>query len=281
MQLGERIYLLRTAKNLSQGDLAERLDVSRQSISKWENNNAVPDLEKLLKLSEVFGISLDELVKGEAPVPEAAPAPTPQTVEKSGHQTAGIVLFGFAAFIVLLLTVMGSFAAGLLFASPFLVCAVICMVCKQNVGLWCAWAVVVMVDLYLRYATGLSWGTILRTFQWTYHMNYMRLAIAWVQFLVILALVCVTAVRLKNRQAASSKKRLIGRWGVVVLYTLALWALGRAMMLMVQNAGGNLSALDPVYSVYNTVQNLLDWGRIMAFAAALTETLRHVKRKKA
>lgn len=44
MNLGERIYKLRSVKNLSQGDLAEILDVSRQSISKWENNNAVPEL---------------------------------------------------------------------------------------------------------------------------------------------------------------------------------------------------------------------------------------------
>ncbi len=64
MSLGETIYRLRTEKNLSQGDLAERLDVSRQSISKWENNSAIPDLEKIIKLSEIFDVSLDLLVKG-------------------------------------------------------------------------------------------------------------------------------------------------------------------------------------------------------------------------
>ena len=50
MKLGEKIYNLRTSKNLSQGDLAEMLGVSRQSISKWENNSAMPDLEKIIKL---------------------------------------------------------------------------------------------------------------------------------------------------------------------------------------------------------------------------------------
>ena len=64
MSLGERIYRLRTEKNLSQGDLAELLAVSRQSISKWENNSAVPELEKIIKLSEIFEVSIDELVKG-------------------------------------------------------------------------------------------------------------------------------------------------------------------------------------------------------------------------
>ena len=61
MSLGERIYRLRTEKNLSQGDLAEQLEVSRQSISKWENNSAVPELEKIIKLSEIFEVSLDWL----------------------------------------------------------------------------------------------------------------------------------------------------------------------------------------------------------------------------
>ena len=64
MSLGERIYKLRTEKNLSQGDLADMLEVSRQSVSKWENNSAVPDLEKIIKLSEIFNVSLDTLVKG-------------------------------------------------------------------------------------------------------------------------------------------------------------------------------------------------------------------------
>jgi len=58
MNLGERIFRLRTQLELSQNDLAEMLHVSRQSVSKWENNNAVPDLEKAVKLSEIFGVSL-------------------------------------------------------------------------------------------------------------------------------------------------------------------------------------------------------------------------------
>ena len=67
MTLGENIYRYRTEKNWSQGDLAEALDVSRQSISKWENNLAAPDLDKLIKLRTVFNVSLDELILGIAP----------------------------------------------------------------------------------------------------------------------------------------------------------------------------------------------------------------------
>lgn len=78
MNFGERIYKLRTEKELSQGDLAEALEVSRQSISKWENGVSVPELEKLVKLSEVFGITLDELVTGKEG--EVQPAPEPQVI---------------------------------------------------------------------------------------------------------------------------------------------------------------------------------------------------------
>ena len=62
MTLAEKILALRTERNLSQGDLAEKLDVSRQSVSKWETGQSVPELDKLIKLADLFMVSLDELV---------------------------------------------------------------------------------------------------------------------------------------------------------------------------------------------------------------------------
>ncbi|MDO4668013.1 MAG: helix-turn-helix transcriptional regulator [Streptococcus sp.] len=52
----------RTEKNLSQEDLAQKLFISRQSISKWETNEATPDMDNLIKLSDILQVSLDELV---------------------------------------------------------------------------------------------------------------------------------------------------------------------------------------------------------------------------
>ena len=65
--MGERIQQLRKAAGLSQEQLAEKLDVSRQSVSKWELNDAVPELAKVIAISELFGVSTDELLKGKAP----------------------------------------------------------------------------------------------------------------------------------------------------------------------------------------------------------------------
>ena len=64
MNLGENIHDYRVQKNYSQGDLANELDVSRQSVSKWENNSAQPELDKLVKMSKLFNVTLDELVFG-------------------------------------------------------------------------------------------------------------------------------------------------------------------------------------------------------------------------
>ena len=92
MKLYEKIYTLRTAKNLSQGDLAEMLDVSRQSVSKWETGASIPDLDKLIKMSDLFGVSLDALVREEMPENEQKIAEnTPKTPE-NGENPQNIII---------------------------------------------------------------------------------------------------------------------------------------------------------------------------------------------
>lgn len=60
--LNQRIRLLRQARNMSQVDLANRLGVTKQSVSNWENDNIQPSVEMLLKLSKVFSVSTDYLL---------------------------------------------------------------------------------------------------------------------------------------------------------------------------------------------------------------------------
>ncbi|MGM9637713.1 MAG: helix-turn-helix transcriptional regulator [Eubacteriales bacterium] len=60
--LNETIRVLRTAHNWTQVDLAKKMNVSKQSISNWENDNIQPSIEILLKLSEVFSVSTDYLL---------------------------------------------------------------------------------------------------------------------------------------------------------------------------------------------------------------------------
>ena len=65
MEIGEQIQKYRAERGYSQDELAEKIFVTRQTVSNWENQHTYPDLHSLLLLSDVFGISLDQLVKGD------------------------------------------------------------------------------------------------------------------------------------------------------------------------------------------------------------------------
>ena len=63
MTIGEKIYQLRTMAGISQEELAEKISVSRQSVSKWEMSQALPQIDKVLQLCDLFGISTDTLLQ--------------------------------------------------------------------------------------------------------------------------------------------------------------------------------------------------------------------------
>lgn len=64
MDLGEKLYALRREKHLSQEEVAEKLNVTRQTVSKWETNQSTPDFDKIAPLCALYGISADELLTG-------------------------------------------------------------------------------------------------------------------------------------------------------------------------------------------------------------------------
>ncbi|MBQ8577756.1 MAG: helix-turn-helix domain-containing protein [Clostridia bacterium] len=144
--LGARICRLRTERGMSQGDLADRLGVSRQSVSKWETDTSTPDLERLVALAEVFGMTLDALILNKQekpdepekadrpekphslteniPISEHVPqdsavlmadgattiledTPSPKNKRYNGQRKAGIVLFAIAAAGMLVFLMMG------------------------------------------------------------------------------------------------------------------------------------------------------------------------------
>ena len=73
MSIGERITELRTQRNLSQGELASALSVSRQAISKWENDQSSPDTIHLIQLADLLDTEVAYLATGVKPVYEEAP----------------------------------------------------------------------------------------------------------------------------------------------------------------------------------------------------------------
>lgn len=144
MTLGERIAYYRGKLGLSQGELAEQLGVSRQAVSKWETDAGLPDLDRLIALSGLYNITLDELVKGAAPSPALAdgaqaaafpPEASPTAAEKpasGGQKTVGYILLG----VGLLCAVLALFLnwALLIPAGYLLICAVLCLTLRRYAG---------------------------------------------------------------------------------------------------------------------------------------------------
>lgn len=293
MNLEENIVRLRTEKRLTQEDLADLLGVSRQSVSKWESGASTPELDKLIRLSEVFEITVDELVKGktiteEAPAgeaesraageipperdgsaPKVSPAQQPRVTR--GNRVAGIIYLCLAFALLAGLTLYGGtsgFVIGFIFGLPFTVCGLLCLLTKgQRTGLWCGWALYVIVDGYLRYATGLTWHAVFLTFQWTYQMNYMRLFIAWLQFIAIILLVVFTVLSYRREPLALNNK-------VKTLYILGWIALavvwfgwGLANQLYWAMVGPNrIGAM--VYTVAFLLRDALFWALLTTLLTA-------------
>ena len=84
MSIGERITELRAQQNISQGQLADMLEVSRQAVSKWENDLSSPDTIRLIKLADVLGTDLEYLATGRNAYDRRPPVvvETVKTVEK-------------------------------------------------------------------------------------------------------------------------------------------------------------------------------------------------------
>lgn len=170
MNLGENIYKYRTQRNMSQGDLADALDVSRQSVSKWENNNAVPELDKTVKMAELFGITIDELVAGRKPEPvivtvPAPAAPAPKTV--TIRLVLGIFFFATAGITVIFSIFFAHSLAfyiseGFLLALEFILAGLMCLFPKSwDAHSLCWYASILMFPFTVYFDFITYWGFVL------------------------------------------------------------------------------------------------------------------------
>lgn len=154
MTLAEKIIALRTEHHLSQGELAEQMGVSRQSVSKWETGASTPDLEKVIHLADLFGVTVDELVKDKANPPQVetniTPAVTAPSAAHSTQKTIAVcllILGGIAAIVGF------AFLPPLVFLSIYLLfCSVICFAVKRYAGLviaWCSFGGLFLISPYI------------------------------------------------------------------------------------------------------------------------------------
>lgn len=122
MTFGERLYQLRKNMNLTQEQLAELLDVSRQSVSKWEQDKAYPEMTRLLFLSDYFQVSLDYLMRGTA---------KPEESEKNRQFKSENALLIWQTFVSNLSSKQKQLFTVILFLIIFVLTAVLMILCYQ------------------------------------------------------------------------------------------------------------------------------------------------------
>lgn len=275
----EKIMILSVPE--SNGEIFDKiLDVIRHSVISDVTEVKVNN-ESVIQVGELIIDSLQHTIhKGTQEISVTnAPQETKKETGFPPRKIAGTILLCMAFFVVMFFLVAGAGLGGLIFALPFLTCGILCFALKKNVGLWCAWDVYVLFDLYMSYATGISRSSVLHTFQWTYQMNYMRLAFAWFSVLSLAVMIAVTAVRFGKTPFASENKgrnRLIVSWLVLaVLQAIAMiWVHTGVYKYIVEN-------IFEMEAAYRLITIALSWSRIIAFTVAMVVTIRFVKMKKA
>lgn len=221
MDLGERLYQLRKARNLSQGEVADALGVSRQSVSKWENNTSVPELDKLVKLGELFGLTLDELVKGEAaPAPAGRlERPRPASGPAGGRRIAAIVLLvcGGVGTLLLYATTL------LIYLTLWLVLAgLLCWYVQEHLGLCLGLSFWMFLVVYFQVTSILSpWNVLIPAVYRAYPPSYILLDwLLLLPLLLFLGLAVRAAWRQFDRPALLRLGLTVGLFAAVQTVTL-------------------------------------------------------------
>lgn len=123
MNIGEKLYELRKGKNLSQEEVADKLNVTRQTISKWETNQSTPDFDKIKPLCELYDITADELLTGEIKEKDEPTMNKQEIKQERANGIAAGVLFYFLAVVWIMISIP------VLFMNPIVASAIFLGLC--------------------------------------------------------------------------------------------------------------------------------------------------------
>ena len=296
---GATLAELRKANGLTQLDLADKLGVTDKAVSKWERDLAMPEVENLIKISDLFGVSLDALLRGGDPVVETVekseksenPEPIPERESTfpiperepafPPRKIVGTILLCFGALTALFLTLFGDLLSGLIFASPFLLCGAVCFLFKKRLGLLCTWAVFCSVCTYLGFATGMNLGSV---FQLTWLMLTVyeglttRVIVSWI-FAALFVLLTVWTVFSFRKEPIPPKKTLailISSVAVFIAISIFSSLTAKVFAEIQMNFAGNFRYL---YRILWSLQGFVRSLSVTVFFTALFNWLYNRKRK--
>lgn len=116
MTMGEKILNMRKARSWSQEELAERVGVTRQAVSRWESGSAKPDADKIIAICDLFGVSADYLLRDivsqseqDTPEPESK---MPEERALDGARLTGVIMFSVCFVLTTIFAIVGSINGG-------------------------------------------------------------------------------------------------------------------------------------------------------------------------
>ncbi|MBQ7337078.1 MAG: helix-turn-helix domain-containing protein [Clostridia bacterium] len=179
MTIGQRICELRKEKGYSQEYVAERLDVTRQAVSKWETDQCEPDTYNLIALSELFGVTVEYLATGKGAVETPSQsAPVAAMVGKSPlsmRQIAGLVFLTVCLLSSMLALVLQT-PELLIFSAALLIGAIVLLVHAKHAGLIALWLQWVLLSIVMIFAA----GSPLIVFSPFYYQNGFQINLMWI-----------------------------------------------------------------------------------------------------
>lgn len=160
MTLGEKILSLRTARDMSQDDLAEKLEVSRQSVSKWETGQSTPDLDKIIKLADLFGVGVDELVRsGEAPRTQVVYVEQKGKWELSPVQKLGMIMAITGAVYMMIGLITEHYVLVYYKIAPLFLLSLPLLLAKKRPWLTLCWVLMALSLVFVR-PQQTAWGVV-------------------------------------------------------------------------------------------------------------------------
>ncbi len=204
--LGGRIAALRKEKGYSQEYVAEQVGVSRQAVSKWEQDQSAPDTYNLITLAELFGVTVDFLATGQSPSPVPSPVPTeenrPRNAEMPTRRVVGYILLGcgIVGLLIGLVLSLVVAAVGLLLTLG----GILCLTVRKHLALVLIWTYWGIGLLGLGSLTGISLLAVFHPGAYASGIS-LRLLVGW-GFWVVTFSVALLSVWLTRRHRSSRSK---------------------------------------------------------------------------
>lgn len=281
MTFGERLYQLRKEKNLSQEELAERLAVSRQSISRWENGTASPDFEKTVRLSEIFETTTDYLLKGTAASLNVSDSEMEMPAAKTSIPTWRKIL----AAVLLVLSgpgfLFGLFGGGWLEyyiagPLPLAVLGFILLFSKKRTLLRFIWTLYLFTTTFLDMSMGLSWNYFFLIFR-SHHAAFNQyIPSGTALFLLMLAVVIYTAFTFRKHPVKNKKLHLITLCLMPLAFLFQEYLSGTVLLDLSMKLALTQSSL---HRVIILLIYLIRLAIITAFAVLLAQTIYRIRKK--